>query len=82
MIFIIYLASGFASPPEKELDDILTVMGGESALNHLILAGFYEEHQLLIDAIASYENAVRLAPDVAAIKDAYSEFLMRNALAY
>ena len=67
---------------KKELDDILTVMGGESALNHLILAGFYEEHQLLIDAIASYENAVRLAPDVAAIKDAYSEFLMRNALAY
>src|SRR5690606_17638930 len=67
---------------KKELDDILAVMDEESALNHLILAGFYEEHQLLIDAIASYENAVRLAPGVDAIKDAYNEFLMRNALAY
>lgn len=67
---------------KKELDDILTVMDGESALNELILAGFYEEHQLLIDAIASYENAMRLAPDVDAIRDAYGEFLMRHALAY
>src|SRR5690606_9858639 len=67
---------------KKELDDILAVMDEESALNHLILAGFYEEHQLIIDAIASYENAVRLAPGVDAIKDAYNEFLMRNALAY
>lgn len=67
---------------KKELDDILTVLDGESALNHLILAGFYEEHQLLIDAIASYENAVKLAPDVAGIRDAYNEFLMRHALTY
>src|SRR5690606_20840824 len=67
---------------KKELDDILAVMEGESALNQLILAGFYEEHQLLIDAIAAYENAMRLAPDVDALQDAYNEFLIRNALAY
>lgn len=67
---------------KKELDDILAVMNGESALNHLILAGFFEEHQLLIDAIASYESAMKLAPDVDAIREAYNEFLMRNALAY
>jgi len=52
----------------------------ENALNKFILAGFYEEHKLIIDAIAAYEDAVRLAPDVDSYKEAYEEFLLRNKL--
>lgn len=52
----------------------------ETALNKFILAGFYEEHKLFIDAIAAYEDAIRLAPDVDSYKEAYEEFLLRNKL--
>jgi len=52
----------------------------ENALNKFILAGFYEEHKLFIDAIAAYEDAIRLAPDVDSYKEAYEEFLLRNKL--
>lgn len=68
---------------KKQLDAILGEMKeGDSALNELILAGFYEENELLIDAIVSYESAVKLAPDVQEFKDAYDEFLLRHAMAY
>jgi len=52
----------------------------ETALNKFILAGFFEEHKLIIDALAAYEEAVRLAPDVDSYKEAYEEFLLRNRL--
>lgn len=67
---------------KKQLDDLLTQMEGESALDKLILAGFYEENDLLIDAIAAYEAAIKLAPDVQEFKDAYDGFLIRNGLTY
>ncbi|HAC25055.1 MAG TPA: hypothetical protein DCE81_09080 [Cytophagales bacterium] len=52
----------------------------ETALNKFLQAGFYEEHKLFIDAIAAYEDAIRMAPDVDLYKDAYEEFLLRNKL--
>jgi hypothetical protein len=52
----------------------------ETALNKFLQAGFYEEHKLFIDAIASYEDAIRMAPDVDLYKEAYEEFLLRNKL--
>ena len=66
----------------QKLDEIVVELEGESALNKLILAGFYEENELLIDAITSYEEAIRLAPDVAEFKEAYDGFLVRHAMAY
>lgn len=52
----------------------------ETALNKFILAGFYEEHKLFIDAIGAYEQAIKLAPDVPSYREAYEEFLLRNNL--
>jgi hypothetical protein len=52
----------------------------ETALNKFIMAGFYEENRLFIDAIAAYEQAIKLAPDVPTYKEAYDEFLLRNRL--
>lgn len=52
----------------------------ETALNKFLQAGFYEEHKLFIDAIAAYEDAIRMAPDVDLYKEAYEEFLLRNKL--
>jgi hypothetical protein len=58
---------------EFELDE-------ESAFNKIILAGFFEQQRLIIDAIGAYEDAIRMAPEVASYKEAYEEFLIRNRL--
>jgi hypothetical protein len=68
---------------EKVKQSLTEIMGDVSeptGLNKLILAGFYEQNNLFIDAIASYEDAVKLAPDVPSYKEAYDEFLFRHNL--
>ncbi len=73
------------SAPEQEkvkiaLSEIIGAVSEETALNKFILAGFYENNNLLIDAIGAYEDAIKLAPEVAEYKEAYQEFLLRNRL--
>ena len=65
---------------KKSLNEFNGELQEETALNKLLLASFYEENNLLIDAITAYEGAVKLAPDVPTYKEAYDEFLLRHAL--
>jgi hypothetical protein len=65
---------------KTSLNEIIGQVSEHTALNKLILAGFYEENNLFIDAIAAYEDAIKLAPDVSDYKDAYEEFLLRHGL--
>ncbi|MGC3947491.1 MAG: hypothetical protein QM762_23745 [Chryseolinea sp.] len=65
---------------EKSLTEISGDVREETALNSYILAGFYEQNKLYIDAIGAYEDAIRLAPDVTAYQESYAEFLKRNNL--
>jgi hypothetical protein len=63
----------------KELtDEMGTNVNDETALNKLILAGFYEQHKLYIDALTAYQQAIKLAPDVPSYKEDYDDFLIRN----
>ncbi len=73
------------SPGEHEkinvaYTDVMKELKDETAFNKLFLAGFYEQNKLLIDAITSYEQAMKLAPDDPSYKDYYEEFLLRNKL--
>lgn len=73
------------SPAEKAkisqaLTEFTTQVSEETALNKFILAGFYEQNNLIIDAIAAYEEAVTMAPDVPTYQESYDEFLLRHAL--
>ena len=61
---------------KKEMSSVVTEVTEPTALNQVILAGFYEQHHLLIDAIAAYEEALRLAPG--AFTEEYDDFLVRN----
>jgi hypothetical protein len=65
---------------KTSLNEIIGHVSEQTALNKLILAGFYEENNLFIDAIAAYEDAIKLAPEVSDYKDAYEEFLLRHGL--
>lgn len=62
------------------IKDLRSEVSEETAMNKLFLAGFYEQHNLLIDAITAYEEAVRLEPEVPTFKESYEEFLIRNHL--
>lgn len=65
---------------KKQLDEILGDVSEETALNKIYLARFYEENNLLIDAIGEYEKAVKLAPDVPTFKEYYDDFLYRRGM--
>lgn len=62
------------------LSEINDQIKEETALNQLILAGFYESHSLLIDAATAYQKAVKLAPGVPDYKAAYDDFIARSVL--
>jgi hypothetical protein len=63
-----------------QLNEISGQTDANSALNKLILAGFYEQNKLLIDATTAYLQAIALAPDVTDYQEAYTNFLLRNGL--
>lgn len=62
------------------LGEIMGEVSDQTALNKFILAGFYEENNLFIDAVAAYEEAIRLAPDVPSYQEAYDDFLIRHGM--
>jgi hypothetical protein len=59
------------------LTEIMSDVQEENAVNKVTLAGFYEQNNLLIDAITAYEDAVRMEP---AYQEMYDEFLLRHQL--
>ncbi|MCG8384464.1 MAG: hypothetical protein MJA30_02895 [Cytophagales bacterium] len=65
---------------KTQLAGLMEGVEEETALNKYILAGFFEENDLLADALTSYEEAIQLAPGVSTFKEAYEEFLYRNGM--
>jgi hypothetical protein len=52
----------------------------ENALAKSLLAAFYENNRLLIDAATAYRQAIQLAPDVPIYQEYYAEYLLRAGL--
>jgi hypothetical protein len=59
------------------LGEIMTDVQEETAINNIILAGFYEQNNLIIDAISAYDRAVKLEP---LYQEQYDEFMIRHQL--
>ena len=68
----------------KNVSDSLNLIrmdiGEESPLNNLIIASFFEDKQLLMDAGTCYSNVIENSPGVTDFEKIYSEFLNRNGL--
>jgi len=58
-------------------EEIKTTAADETALSKYVMAGYYEENLLLMDALTAYQEAIKLAPDVPLYKESYQEFLKR-----
>ncbi len=62
----------------SDISELKTSLHDDSAFENLILAEFYEQNSLILDASTCFEKAMILEPDVVYFKEAYMEFLMRN----
>ena len=61
-----------------EIGELRAALDSGSAFDNLVLAEFYEQNNLLLDATTCYEKAMVIEPDVQYFKAIYREFLMRN----
>jgi hypothetical protein len=73
------------SPADKvriknALSEIASSTKEETALNKFVLASFYEQNSLLVDASTTFQQAVKLAPNVADYRQTYGEFLIQYGL--
>lgn len=64
----------------KTLDALKAEVGDDSPLGKLIYASFYEENDLLIDALTNYISAMEMSPEVEDFQTAYDQFIIRNGL--
>lgn len=58
-------------------NELGTSLEEETAINKFTLAGFYEQNNLVVDAITAYQEAIKLEP---AYQEFYEEFLIRKNL--
>jgi hypothetical protein len=64
----------------KELQALKSELKDETSINTLIIASFYEQNNLFVDALAGYELSIKMSPNVEQFRSAYEDFLMRNNL--
>jgi len=65
---------------KSELDAIFAEIDKESSMGKLVLASFYEEKGLLMEAMTHFEEIVKSNPDVLAFQELYQEFLAKNKM--
>lgn len=65
---------------KRSYNEIAELTKENTPLNKLIIAGFYENNKLLIDASNAYQQAIKLGPDVQQYQEEYNNFLLRNGL--
>ncbi len=72
------------SPEERQIEEEYSAMkkvaGEDTALNKLLMASFFEENELLADALYCYYQAMQTAPDPQGFREIYDNFLARNGL--
>ncbi len=66
---------------KNTLSELKTEVKEENALDNLVMAAFYEDNNLLLDALTAYERAIEIAPEVEIYQKAYEDFIVRNGFA-
>lgn len=64
----------------SSLSELKSEVSGDTPLGKLILASYFEENGLPLDALTQYEAILEQAPEVEDFKMLYGEFLIRNGL--
>lgn len=64
----------------ESLNELKAEISDDSSLNKLIYAFFFEENNLLLDALTKYEEVIQLSPDIEDFQELYANFLLVNGL--
>ena len=64
----------------NELASIKSIAKSGNVVDNLLIASFFEENQLLADAITYYHEAKSVSPDTDGFNKLYENFLLRNGL--
>jgi hypothetical protein len=64
----------------KELDLLSTIIDENTPLGQILLAAFFEENKLLVDASYHFQQSMKMAPPESGIETLYEKFLSRNKL--
>jgi len=79
-----YFLTFITGDKQKKVTEELAAMqqfnSENTAINKIVLAGFYEENGLYLNAMEKYQEAIALEPEVEDYKTAYDQFLKRNEL--
>jgi len=59
---------------------LFSELGDDSALDKLVFAAFFEENNLILDALTNHERAMQMFPEVKEFRIAYDQFVIRNGL--
>jgi len=71
----------FRDTIKQQYSNLLETADTENTtLGKLLIASFFEEHQLTADALSYYESAVKTSPDPIGFAVLYDSFLARNGL--
>ena len=64
----------------ENLSSLESELPTDSPLGKITLAAFYEENNLLLDALTQYEEAIRISPEVEDFRTLYEDFLIKNGI--
>lgn len=65
---------------KTELEALLAEVDQATPMGKVIMATFYDENGLVIDAMTNYEKLIKENPDVVDFQDLYDEFLAKNKM--
>ena len=65
---------------QQDLEEIGQEVSIDTPLGQLIVAGYFEDQELLIDALYHYRRAHQLSPEVDDYELIFEDFLTRNQL--
>lgn len=65
---------------KTELEALLAEVDQSTPMGKVIMATFYDENGLVIDAMTNYEKLIKENPEVVDFQDLYEEFLAKNQM--
>lgn len=75
------LSSAETAKVNENIKPLKTEVAEDSPLSKIIYASFFEENDLILDALTKYEEAIEMSPEVQDFQDMYQSFLVKNGLA-
>ena len=64
----------------NELENLKMLANFDNVVDKLLIASFFEENHLLVDALGYYLEAKTLSPDQDGFSTLYNNFLARNGI--